>query len=319
MDSFALACRPPRIFVENVIPHLTSWMGLGLPCALVTLVHVEGSSPRKVGSQMGVNAQGACVGAISSGCAQAAIVEEAVNALTTRASKLTRYGAGSPYIDVVLPCGSGIDVHIDVSLTRTMLEELHHSLVAREEMSLITDLDNVRPTRLQKGRAISGVREFTRTYTPPVKLLIAGRGAELDYLARFAYDLEWDLVVASPDQNALTRLSDIATATQHLTRPQDFDASGIDPRTAVVLLFHDHEWEPALLARCADAAPFFIGAMGSRRTHQQRLDLLTMAGCPVELRGQIVSPVGLDIGASNPPEIALSIGAQILARARNLP
>jgi xanthine dehydrogenase accessory factor len=100
-------------FTENVIPYLVAYRRVGLGCVLVTLVNVEGSSPRRVGSQMAVAADGTVVGMISSGCAEAAIVAEAMSALHEGRVRTVRYGTGSPYMDVVLPCGSGIDVHFD--------------------------------------------------------------------------------------------------------------------------------------------------------------------------------------------------------------
>ena len=95
-------------FTENVIPQMLQWRADGIASALVTLVGVDGSSPRRIGSQMAVNMRGDYVGYISSGCAEAAIVAEAVDAIKQAIPRTVRYGAGSKYMDVVLPCGSGI-------------------------------------------------------------------------------------------------------------------------------------------------------------------------------------------------------------------
>ena len=117
---------PTLTFTEMVIAQLLAWRRAGVACALVSLVGVEGSSPRRIGSQMAVNADGDALGTISSGCAQAAIIAEAVAAIRTGLPRTVRYGAGSKYIDVVLPCGSGIDVlsvaaRRRISLTDVML------------------------------------------------------------------------------------------------------------------------------------------------------------------------------------------------------
>ena len=285
----------PVPFTENVIPQLLAWRRDGIASALVTLVTVEGSSPRRTGSQMAVNARGEHLGYISSGCAEAAIVAEAVTAIEAGAARTVRYGAGSKYIDVVLPCGSGIDVHFDPAIETSKLERLQTRIDARE------------PAALTIGDG------FARPYNPAPRVVIAGRGVNLDFVARFARDLEWDVVVASPDEEALSRLN-WANA-RHLSKPDDFDAGVIDGYTAVVLLFHDHDWEPAILAKCAASPAFYVGALGSRRTHAERRMLLAARGCDAAFIDRIKSPIGLDIGAKNPSGIALAIMAEILSLA----
>lgn len=297
-ESPALA-RP--IFTENVIPQLVAWRNASIPCALVTLVGIDGSSPRRLGSQMAVNIHGDYLGYISSGCAESAIVTEAVDAIQHSANRTIRYGTGSKYIDVVLPCGSGIDVHFDTTLPTATLKHLATKIAARRCATLTLDLANDHaPT------------QFTRTYAPVPRLIVAGRGINVDFVARFAHDLEWDVIAASPDEQTLARLAPVAQP-RHLTKPDDFDPALIDTMTAVVLVFHDHDWEPAILAKCASSPAFYIGALGSRRTHAQRRDLLAMRGVSPSFIDSIHSPVGLDISAKNPAEIALAIIAEILS------
>jgi xanthine dehydrogenase accessory factor len=279
-------------FTENVLPALLDWRRAGKASALVTLVNVDGSSPRRTGSQMAVNAQGEYTGYISSGCAEAAIVAEAIAAIKAGVSRTVRYGAGSRYIDVVLPCGSGIDVHFDPAIETSKLDWLQEQIEARQPAHLM----------------VAGI---VKHYEPAPRIVIAGRGVNVDYVARFARDLEWDIVVASPDETTLSRLGWIG-ARQLLSKPADFDVSVIDRRTAVVLLFHDHEWEPAILAKCASSDAFYTGALGSRKTHGERKKMLAARGCEPAFVDRIKSPVGLDIGAKNPAEIAIAIIAEIM-------
>ena len=301
MDTLNSPALAQRLFTENVIPQLVAWRTANIPCALVTLVAIDGSSPRRLGSQMAVNANGDYLGYISSGCAESAIVAEAIDAINHATNRTIRYSAGSKYIDVVLPCGSGIDVHFDATIQTSSLQHLATQIAARRPASLTIDLAiGDSPT------------QFTRAYDPAPRIIVAGRGINVDFVARFAHDLEWDIVVASPDQQTLARLTPIARA-HHLTKPADFDPALIDARTAVVLVFHDHEWEPAILARCASSPAFYVGALGSRRTHAQRRDLLAMSGVPATFIDTIHSPIGLNLGAKNPAEIALAIIAEILS------
>lgn len=301
MDTLSRPALAQPLFTENVIPQLLAWRKAGIPCALVTLVGIDGSSPRRLGSQMAVNIHGEYLGYISSGCAEAAIVTQAADIIERATSLTVRYGAGSKYIDVVLPCGSGIDVHFDATVATATLEHLASQITARRTVTLTFDLASEHTPA-----------KFTRTYSPVPRIIVAGRGINVDFVANLAHHLEWDVVVASPDPQTLARQAPIAH-THHLTRPSDFDPALIDRHTAVVLVFHDHDWEPAILSKCAATQAFYIGALGSRRTHAQRRDLLAMSGTPLAFIDTIHSPIGLDIGAKNPAELALAIVAEILS------
>jgi len=318
-ETQALAVRP---FTENVIPQLLAWRNAGIPSALVTLVGVEGSAPRRIGSQMAVNAEGEHVGYISSGCAEAAIVLEAQDMIQSATPRSIRYGAGSKYVDIVLPCGSGIDVYFDPSISTEVLERLNESLLARRPAAMIFDPSSGTRVALCNGHD-SNVAQgdntfYSKVYLPAPRVIIAGRGVNVDYVARFAYQLEWDVCIATPDHNTIDRVAPFARHCQHLNRPEDFDQSGIDPYTVVILLFHDHEWEPTILAKCQDTPAIYVGALGSRRTHNVRKMMLEELGCDPAFINSIRGPVGLSIGAKNPAEIALAVVGEILSESAKM-
>lgn len=301
-------------FTENVIPELLAWRRAGRRAALVTLIGVEGAGPRPIGSQMAVRDDGAAVGMISSGCAEAAVVAEAVAALEAGRPRTVRYGAGSRYIDVVLPCGSGIDVTFDPLVPLEVLEAISAAQSSRRSVSLAIDPEGKAPARLFDARPGTRPDAFIRRYDPAPRLLIAGRGPILELLALNAALLEWETVLVSPDTELLARNARLARSTSHLTRPDDFDPTGlVDAATAVVLLFHDHEWEPEILARTEHTPAFYFGALGSRRTHGVRKGLLERRGCSKRFIEAIRSPIGLPVGGKSPPEIAVAIVAEILA------
>ena len=177
------------LFTENVIPQLLAWRAQGIPTALVTLVGVAGASPRPIGSQMAVNANGEFQGYISSGCAEGAIICEAVSALARGENTTVRYGAGSKYIDIVLPCGSGIDVHFDITVPTDVLAALQAQIAARQPSALSVDLTHDRPTFLTPAGAKPSQAAFIRTYQPSPRIVVAGRGITVDYVARFAHNL----------------------------------------------------------------------------------------------------------------------------------
>lgn len=96
---------------RRIFRFLTERIGAGQPCALVTVLAVEGSAMRNPGTHMAVAADGSFVGSLSGGCIENAVVAEACDALKAGAVRIVRFGAGSPYLDIRLPCGGGLDIH----------------------------------------------------------------------------------------------------------------------------------------------------------------------------------------------------------------
>ncbi len=320
-------------FQDDVLPTLLAWRRANIPSALLTLVDVDGSSPRPIGSQMAVAIDGAYVGQISSGCAEKAIAEEAVACLQAERNRLVRYGKGSPYLDIVLPCGSGIDVFFDATISTETLAAVVEPLSERRPASLTFDLEKLTCTAQSDNDidlANSDVRlcahtkrdgaQVTKYLTPQIQLLALGRGTIVGALTQMSQTLEYDVHAFAPDQETLSYATQngARTATQ-LTTPGALPkhlAENTDPWTAAVLMFHDHDWEPALLEVLLKTPCFYIGAIGSRRTHSQRLEVLRDMGAEEASLERINGPVGLNIGAKSPPEIALSILAELMQKVR---
>jgi xanthine dehydrogenase accessory factor len=154
---------------------------------------------------------------------------------------------------------------------------------------------------------------YRKCYLPTTRLVLAGRGPTVVSLAAIASQLEWDIVVCTPDGPTSAAVAPFAATVHHLASPDQFKISAIDAATAVVLLFHDHDWEPPILALCEKSPAFYVGALGSRRTHKHRKLILERGGTREAFIASIRSPVGLPIGGQSPPEIALSIAAEILS------
>ncbi|MBI1386431.1 MAG: XdhC family protein [Rhizobiales bacterium] len=325
MSSLAIELRAPSVFVENVVPHLLAWRRAGHATALATIVAADGSAPRPVGSQMAVRDDGTWVGQLTSGCAEAAIAAEAVQIIRDGTGRTERYGRGSRYMDVRLPCGSGIDVHFDPSIETSTLEALARGETDRRALTLSWSREGAPDHRVEEmahppvdARAIitSDGERWRRHYVPTTRVMLCGRGPIVSATAGFARLLGWQVAIATPESELMEREAPGCVSARHLTRPEEFDPSPIDRWTASVMLFHDHEWEPPILVRILTAGGFYVGALGSNRTHAARLDALRELGLSKQLIDQVRGPVGLDIGARNPVEIALSITGEILAARR---
>lgn len=136
---------------ENVLPQLRGWLRQGLRATLVTLVGIEGSSPRRLGAQMAVAEDGNAAGHISGGCLEGALIAEAQVAMRERVNRLTRYGKGSKYIDIVLPCGSAFDIYFDQDPPCSVIERACAELEARRSVALAMNF-RTGETRLITGR-----------------------------------------------------------------------------------------------------------------------------------------------------------------------
>jgi xanthine dehydrogenase accessory factor len=301
----------PAIYLHSVLPALREWRAQGLRTALVTLVASDGSAPRPVGSQMAIAENGKAVGNITGGCAEAAIVAEAQARIARGQNGCVRYGAGSPYIDIRLPCGSGIDVYFDVDFTDTSLDALLAAQAARLPATLEIDGDkNI--SRVLPGAVPVAAGCHTRCYAPVARLVIAGKGPLVPILARLAGAADFEVFALSSEPETLEAVAPHALLAEYLATPQSFRYTGFDRWTAFVSLFHEHEWEPPILQRALDSACFYVGALGSRRTAAQRVGLLREIGVPEDAIARLHAPVGLQLGGHNPPEIAIAILAEII-------
>ncbi|MER9955245.1 XdhC family protein [Mesorhizobium australicum] len=277
----------------------------GSRVAIVTLVHVEGSSPRAQGAQMAVCETGEWTGYLSGGCIERAVVAEALDAIELGENRLVRYGRGSKYLDIQLPCGSAIELMFDVTASPLELETIDSRL--RDRSAAIMRVPFVRGTGTE-------ARTFKRTYLPRIRLIVAGVGPAAIQLCKFARLSGYEVILYSPDQPTCGELLRTEPAMQvvPLTTPNRTPSIDVDCYTAVALLFHDHEWETQLLPLFLASEAFYIGAMGSRRTHERRSERLVRLGTnPMQL-DRISAPAGLFSGGKSASVIAGSVLAEIM-------
>jgi len=300
---------PAPAYADYVLGHLHAWRREGRRTALLTLVHVDGHSPRPVGSQMAVCEDGRAVGALTGGCAERALVLDALAALARGENHIELYGQGSRYKDIELPCGSGIHVHFDVTLPDADLERVVTARGARRPAWLVIDETTLKARSSLEAPAVSP-GSIVRPFEPQCRLVLAGQGSVTASCAPLAAALEMAVEVYTPDEAVAAQLP--ATPVFALSSASDF-APVLDRWTAVAVTFHDHGFETDILMRALDSPAFFIGALGSRRTHGRRQDALRDKGRTQAELARIHGPIGLDLGARTPPEIALSILAQVVA------
>ncbi|NTZ43102.1 XdhC family protein [Altererythrobacter sp. SALINAS58] len=256
---------------------------------LCTIVGIEGSFSRRLGAQLAITAQGDVVGSLSDGCLEQELVTRMARARADGQPAVQLYGSGSDIIDFRLPCGSGLDILIDPTPDRAELRQAVALLEARQGATL----------RLPVPRA--GLLD-RRHYMPSPRLLIFGHGPEVDALVTLAAASDIDCISFRKD--------DPASGLSLGRTPTNLSA---DAQTAIILLFHDHEWELPILEWAVATPAHYIGAQGGADAREARRTGLERAGLSSDQIARVRSPIGLIPKARDPQVLALSVLADVIA------
>lgn len=286
----------------DVLKFASDKTSAGIPVALVIASKVTGGAMRASGAMMCVAGDGDVAGYISNGCVDADIVFQAKEAIGKQEPRFLRYGEGSPFRDIVLPCGGQIDIWLRPDLQPEVLRAASASLLRRQ--SAVVEIT-------AEGQ--------TFTYTPKLRIRAAGRGEALSALSAQAIEAGFEVILQSPEKDFPCDTKVLRF--DHLIDPVQMGAIDDDRWTAVVLMFHDHDWEPEILRQALAGPAFYIGAMGSVRTHTAREERLKLLGVMPQDIDRVRGPIGLLPSMRDANLLALSTLAEIVdaaQRARRL-
>lgn len=256
---------------------------------------------------------GCFAGSFPGGCIEGAVVAEAQEAIREGRPRQVRYGAGSPYIDIRLPCGGGVDLLFQPDPDPGEIREAVACLEGREPLVLAQARAGGLCIFPGLARQVPGWQEetFISWYAPPLGLVV-GYGAESFAVVRLGLTHGAEIRLFSPDERIVTAAEMIGARAKALTTPGLLPNLGADPWSALVFMFHDHVWEPVLLEQALSRPWLFIRAMASQRTHANRLETLRERGVPEEALARIIGPLGLIPSARDPGTMALSTLAQVV-------
>ncbi len=287
----------------------------GEETALVTVTDVKGASVRNPGAHMAVTLGGESVGSLSGGCIESAVVAEAQLAMKDGQSLKLRYGAGSPIIDIRLPCGGSVDLLICPVAGSNWPYLAQQSLSHRRPVH-ITLKSGQTGAEVTPGEArfSAGWDDecFVINHLPRMRINIVGHGGSVLALANLARAIQAEILVLSPDLAIVRDAAGEGFEAVHLNSPTDVAVFRSDAWTANIFYFHDHDWEPPLIAAALAGQGFFVGAMGSRKTQDVRCNMLLEYGVAVESIARLSAPVGLFHSSRDPATLALSTLAQIV-------
>ena len=266
---------------------------------LAVIIGVEGPSYRPVGAAMAIDGDGRRTGSLSSGCIDNDVAIHAGEALRDGKPRRLRYGRGSPFLDLQLPCGGGLEIMLLPDPARAPLERAHARLQARN------------PAQLAVGPGgLAGVLNLV--LLPRLRLIVFGKGPEPRALTELARAAAQSVELHSPDDETHGGLP----GAHPLTHAEWPPGLALDARSAVMLFFHDHDWEPPFLTHALASSAFFVGAQGSARAHERRVAALRSLGVPDDRIARLVHPFGLVRHARDPRSLAVGVLAQVLDRAR---
>lgn len=304
-----------------------NWFRNGRGAALATVVETWGSAPRRVGAQLVIGGDGRIEGSVSGGCVEGAVIVEALEAIDEGDARLLEFGVSDEDAFAVgLACGGTIRVLVEPVgkvLPEAMLAELVEARASREPVAYEVNIDtghralrrNAYADRLRLDR--SGFEEdgetFVAVHNPPLRLIVVGAVHIAQALVPMARIAGYDPAIVDP-RDAFASNARFPGETILTDWPDEaVEKLGLDSRTALVLLTHDPKLDDPALQAALSAGVFYIGALGSTRTHAKRVARMTEAGFSKAQIAQIHGPIGLDIGASDPSEIAVSILAEMTA------
>jgi len=306
---------------DNIPEQALDWHRAGVGAVLATVIETWGSAPRRVGSQLVISGDGQIEGSVSGGCVEGAVIMEALEALEETTARELEFGVSDDDAFAVgLACGGTIRVLLEPIgsvLSSEVLADLVAARSARRPVAYVVDLDtgerwldlSGHEDRFRMDR--SGFEENSRTFVaihnPPLRLVVVGAVHITQALLHMARIAGYDPLVIDP-REAFASSDRFPGETLVLDWPDEaVEAHGLDSRTALVLLTHDPKLDDPALHAALRSDCFYIGALGSKRTHAKREARLTEAGFTAGEIARIHGPIGLDIGASGPPEIAVSI------------
>ena len=310
-----------------VLRTLRDWRVGGKRALMATVVRTWGSSPRPVGSIMALCEDGSVVGSVSGGCieddliyrfTQAYAAKEPGHQIPSGPPSFVKYGVTADEAHRFgLPCGGTLELLLeydpDPAGLVALVRALESGLLMQRTVRLSDGAATLAPAPAPTGLEANEI-QVVNTFGPEYRMLLIGAGQLTEYLATMALFSGFAVTVCDPREEYRGAWN-VAGATVLSDMPDDVVAAfQPDRRSCVVALTHDPKLDDLALLEALKSEAFYVGAIGSRRNnearHQRMIEHFDQSAASLaRLRG----PIGIYIGSKTPPEIAVSVMAEILA------
>jgi xanthine dehydrogenase accessory factor len=324
----------------EVLKTAQAWLARDGRVALATVIDTWGSAPVPVGGQMAVGADGSFRGSVSGGCIEGEVIMEAEEILESGKPKTLEFGvADETAWRAGLPCGGQVQVFVerldlksgggellDRAVTagetrsglvvRTHLADGRKELFERTDPNLPAEIAERFRTAKSKLETLPDGNVFLHALVPPARIIVIGATHIAQVLTEIARLSGYDVIVIDP-RSAFASTDRFPNVRLIADWPQDaLPALGLDPYSAVVAVTHVGHIDDEALKLAVRSDCLYVGALGSSRNHAKRIERLKAAGITDSEIARIRAPIGLDIGAQSPAEVAVSIMAEIILAVR---
>ena len=296
-----------------------AWLDEGHRVILATIVETWGSSPRPAGAMLAIRDDGLVAGSVSGGCVEddlifrirdksLAIEKPEIATYGISKDEATRYG---------LPCGGKLELVLEpvgdkISLTELLKRVDRHELTART-LDMQSGQVTLQPANRADDTLSFDRKRLTTVHGPRWRLLIIGAGQLSQYLAQMAQALDYSVTVCDPREEYADTWNVQGTVLDRGMPDDVVLAMNLDSHCAVVAVTHDPKLDDLALMEALKSPAFYVGALGSRLNSQKRHERLVMFELSAAELSRLHGPIGLNIGSKTPPEIAVSILAEMTA------
>ena len=307
----------------EVLRCIRRWLDDGHQARLVTVVKTWGSSPRPVGSMLGIRLDGALIGSVSGGCVEDDLIERVCNkSIAGELPQLVSYGITRDESQRFgLPCGGTLQLVIepltDASGLQQILGAIEQGRIVSRSLNMRNGQVTVQPAVYDQALVFDG-NMLTTVHGPRWRLLIIGAAQVSRYLAEMAMALDYQVTVCDPREEYLPAWQ-VPNVTVTQLMPDDVVREMMpDQHTAIVCLSHDPRLDDMALLEALISNAFYVGAIGSQINNQKRRARLALFDISEDEIARLHGPIGLSIGSKTPPEIAISILAEMTAIRRGV-
>jgi len=302
----------------EVLTAALSWHTAGHPTLLGTVVKTWGSAPRPPGSMIAIRDDGHVKGSVSGGCIEDALIEQVRTGELRPCTPVTlTYGLTADEAHRFgLPCGGTLQIVLEPVADHTQLRALLDAVQASRLVTRTVDFDSGVATLSDGEYAPQPVfdgRRMIASHGPRHRLLIIGAAQVSRYLANMALALDYRVIICDPRTEYFDEW-DVPGVELSREMPDDLIIRlQLDAHSAVVALTHDPKLDDMALLEALKSPAFYVGALGSRLNNARRRERLALFDLSAAEIASLHGPVGLDLGARTPPEIAVAILAEITA------
>ncbi|MEO8717383.1 MAG: XdhC family protein [Burkholderiales bacterium] len=302
----------------EVLRSAEAWRKSGHRVTLGTIVKTWGSAPRPVGALVVVRDDGQVVGSVSGGCVEDDLIDKVRSqAVAKDAPQLVTYGVTNEEATRWgLPCGGTLQLVLEpvgeASGIGELLETISKQQLVKRRLDMKTGRATLAPGQWQDALEFDGATLAT-VHGPRWRLILIGAGQLTQYLAEMARMLDYHVSVIEPREEYASGWNVAGIALDRRMPDDVIAALNLDGHSAVVALTHDPKLDDLALMEALKSPAFYVGALGSRANNAKRRERLLEFDVSAEEIARLHGPIGFYIGSRTPPEIAISILAEITA------